>query len=83
MKGVAVSQTTTFDGISGTSFAGGGELTIAGYGFDGTPSANQIMLATSDVSSTTLNLMGTPLTGKYPLDFPLVPNQRWCVFNRG
>ena len=61
-----MTESTTFDGIYGTSFAGGGEFTIAGYAFNDTPRSNQIMLATSDVSSATLTLTGTPFTGKYP-----------------
>ena len=62
MRGVGVFETTNFAGINGVSMAGGGVVTIAGWGLSETPKKNQVMFTTGDVSPSPITLTGTPLT---------------------
>ena len=40
LRGVGVYESDTFDGLYYGSYAGGGEITIAGYGFASNPALN-------------------------------------------
>ena len=63
LRGVGLFESTTFKGIGGVSFAGGGQINIADNGdIDDSPKNNQILLKTSDVSTTEITLSGSPLT---------------------
>jgi cyanophycinase-like exopeptidase len=60
---VGVYETAEYRGVKGVSMAGGGQVQIAEQGgLNDTPMNNQIMLTTSDVSTTAITLAGTPLT---------------------
>ena len=62
LRGVGVFETTNFAGINGVSMAGGGVVTIAGWGLSETPKNNQVMFTTGDVSPSPITLTGTALT---------------------
>ena len=64
LRGVGVFESTEFDGLNrGVSMAGGGTITISGQGgLSAQPAENQVVISTTDVSSTNLDLSGTPLT---------------------
>lgn len=44
-----------------SSYGGGGEMVINGYGFDDVPDSNQIIYETSELSSSTVRMAGKAL----------------------
>ena len=62
LRGAGLEGTETFSGIN-VSMAGGGDILVAGSGFNDSPPLNKPLLTTSDLGGS-VTRQGTDLTGK-------------------